>query len=299
MPNQPKRPSSRLGKPTNRKTTVGKSSPRSRMGKSPQSRKRTVAGGKFSHRPYKPRKPKAKKPRTADSILKEARAARKALVQKGSVQPWARQASRRAPAEAPTYQPPARQAFERPKTPPAQAPQSTADHIYQPILQALGNPPVIASGHGQYDSRAEVWVADDFYVIVEADPECVDSFGPEQIGFRYLMTASCFYRESRNPHPHAPHHPILIFTLEHSKMLLHSDPGFFDRLLGKEAKPLSMVVALFTHNARHHFNSVSYDEDFTRGRQRLLGMIRNHLGISEHFDRAGHFTSGQINPAMK
>ena len=269
------------------------------MGKSPKSRKRTVAGGKFSHRPYKPRKPKAKKPRSADSILKEARAARKALVQKGSVQPWARQASRRAPAEAPTYQPTARQAFERPKTPPAQAPLSTANHIYQPILQALGNPPVITSGHGQYDSRPEVWVADDFYVIVEAEPECVDSFGPEQIGFRYLMTASCFYRESRNPHPQAPHHPILIFTLEHSKMLLHSDPGFFDRLLGEEAKPLSMVVALLTYNARHNFNSVSYDEDFTRGRQRLLGMIRNHLGISAHFDRAGHFTSGQINPAMK
>jgi hypothetical protein len=82
-------------------------------------------------------------------------------------------------------------------------------------------------------------------------------------------------------------------------MLLHSDPGFFERLLGEEAKPLSMVVGAFVENTRHHFNSVSYDEDFTRGRQRLLGMIRNHLGISEHFDRAGHFTSGQINPAMK
>lgn len=220
-------------------------------------------------------------------------------MRKGGPRSWARHSLHRAQSGTQPSHPASGQPFAGPKPPPVHAHSNPATRLLQPILQAIGNPPVIASGHGQYDSRAEVWVADDFYVIVEADPECVDSFGPEQIGFRYLMTASCFYRESRNPHPHAPHHPILIFTLEHSKMLLHSDPGFFDRLLGEEAKPLNMVVALFTHSARHHLNSVNYDEDFTRGRQRLLGMIRNHLGISEHFDRAGHFTSGQINPAMK
>ncbi len=271
----------------------------SRMGKSPKSRVRTIDGGKFSHRPYKPRKPKAKKPRSAESILQEARAARKALVQKGSAQACTRQAGSRAAAEAPTYRTPAREVFERPKTPPAQAPQSTANRIYRPILRPLGNPPVIASGRGQHDSRPEVWVADDFYVIVEAEPECVDSFGPKQIGFRYVMTASCFYRESRTPDHQPPHHPILIFTLEHSNMLLHSDPGFFERLLGEEAKPLSMVVGAFVENTRLNFSSVSYDEDFTRGRHRLLGMIRNHLGISAYFDHAGYFTAGQMLPAMK
>ena len=170
MPNQPKRALSRQNSPTNRKRTAGKRSPKASIGKTPKSRERTVSGGKFSHRPYKPRKPKAKKPRSADSILKEARGARKALVQKGCVQAWARQASRRAAAEAPNYQPPARQTFARPKTPTAQADQSNAKGIYQPILRTIGKAPVIASGHGQYDARPEVWAADDFCVIVEAEP---------------------------------------------------------------------------------------------------------------------------------
>jgi hypothetical protein len=280
MPNQPKRPSSRQGKPTNRKTTVGKSSPRSRMGKSPKSRKRTVAGGKFSHRPYKPRKPKAKKPRSADSILKEARAARKSLIRKAGRRPTVKAVSRPSPAI-------------------SRRSQRSSSRIFAPILRAVGNPPIIASGHGQYDARPEVWAADDFYVIVEAEPECAAAFAREQLGFRYVMSASCFYRESRSPHPRAIRHPIAIFTLEHSSMLPHSEPGFFDRLLGEEAKPLSMVVAAFVADARHSLNSVSYDVDFTRGRQRLLAMVRDHVGVRAHFDFFGYLNRGETLPAMK
>ena len=265
MPNQPKRPSSRQGKPTNRKTTVGKSSPRSRMGKSPQSRKRTVAGDKFSHRPYKPRKPKAKKPRSADSILKEARAARKSLIRKASRRPTAKAASR----------------------------------VFVPILKDAGNAPIIASGHGQYDARPEVWAADDFYVIVEAEPECAVPFARAQVGFRYLMSASCFYRESRSPHSGARHHPIAIFTLEHSHMLPHSDPGFFDRLLGEEAKPISMIVGAFIGDIRLNLDSVIFDDNFTNGRRRLLSLVREHVGISPYFDFSGYLNRGETLPVMK
>ena len=250
------------------------------MGKSPKSRKRTVAGGKFSHRPYKPRKPKAKKPRSADSILKEARAARKALIRKASRRPTIK-------------------AVPRPSPTSVHRTKSSANRVFAPILRAIGNAPIIASGRGQYESRPELWAADDFYVIVEAEPECAAAFAREQIGFRYVMSASCFYRESRSPHPRATRHPIAIFTLEHSNMLPHSEPGFFDRLLGEEAKPLSMVVAAFVADARHSLNSVSYDEDFTRGRQRLLAMVRDHVGIRAYFDFFGYLNRGETLPVMK
>ncbi len=250
------------------------------MGKSPQSRKRTVAGDKFSHRPYKPRKPKAKKPRSADSILKEARAARKSLIRKASRRPTAKAASRSSPTI-------------------SRRSQRSSSRVFVPILKDAGNAPIIASGHGQYDARPEVWAADDFYVIVEAEPECAVPFARAQVGFRYLMSASCFYRESRSPHPGARRHPIAIFTLEHSNMLPHSDPGFFDRLLGEEAKPLNMIVGAFIGDVRLSLDSVIFDDNFTNGRRRLLSLVREHVGISPYFDFSGYLNRGETLPVMK
>jgi len=275
MPTKPKRPSSKRSSPASRKSPAKKATAKARS----TGRPRTV-GSKFIHRPYKPRKPKAKKPRSADSILKEARAARKALIRKASRRPTIK-------------------AVPRPSPTSVHRTKSSANRVFAPILRAIGNAPIIASGRGQYESRPEVWAADDFYVIVEAEPECAAAFAREQIGFRYVMSASCFYRESRSPHHGARRHPIAIFTLEHSSMLPHSEPGFFDRLLGEEAKPLSMVVGVFVADARHSLNSVSYDEDFTRGRQRLLAMVRDHVGIRAYFDFYGYLNRGETLPVMK
>lgn len=275
MPTKPKRSSS-----ARRKPAVSKSPGKHDLTKPSQAGKARSAGSKLSHRPYKPRKPKAKKPRSADSILKEARAARKSLIRKASRRPTVKAVSRPSPAI-------------------SRRSQRSSSRIFAPILRAVGNAPIIASGHGQYDARPEVWAADDFYVIVEAEPECAAAFAREQLGFRYVMSASCFYRESRSPHPRATRHPIAIFTLEHSSMLPHSEPGFFDRLLGEEAKPLSMVVAAFVADARHSLNSVSYDEDFTRGRQRLLAMVRDHVGIRAHFNFFDYLNRGETLPVMK
>jgi hypothetical protein len=275
MPNKPKHSSS-----TRRKPAGSKSPGKHDLTKPRQAGKARSAGSKFSHRPYKPRKPTPKKPRSAEAILQEARATRKALIRKASRRPSIKAVSRPSPTG-------------------AAHPKSSASRVFPPLLEAIGNPPVIASGHGQYDARPEVWAADDFYVIVEAEPACVGAFARELIGFRYVMSASCFYRESRSPHPRARRHPIAIFTLEHSKALPHSDPGFFDRLLGEEAKPLSMVVGGFVADARLRFDSVSYDEDFPRGRQRLLAMAREHVGIRPHFDFYGYLTQGEILPAMR
>jgi len=298
MPTKPKRPSSKRGSPT-----AGKSPAKKVTAKPRRTGKPRPAGSKFSHRPYKPRKPKAKKPRSAEAILKEARAARKALVQRGRRRPivraWAMAASSSAQAEPSTYGSTPRPISVSPSPPPALKARSTASRIFEPIIQPVGNAPVIASGHSELDARPEVWVAEDFYAIIEADPEPSSQIPVHLARFRYLMSASCFYRESCNPHPQAPRHPVLICTLEHSDLLPHEEPGFIDRLLGEKAKPINMVVALFTHNARHHFKGVSYDEDFTRGRQRLLGMLRDHLGIRAYFEHAGFFTKGKFNPAMK
>lgn len=275
MPTKPKRSSS-----ARRKSAVSKSPGKHDLTKPRQAGKTRSAGFKSSHRPYKPRKPKAKKPRSADSILKEARATRKSLIRKASRRPTAKTPSRSSPTI-------------------SRRSQRSSSRIFAPILRAVGNAPIIASGHGQYDARPEVWAADDFYVIVEAQPECAAAFAREQIGFRYVMSASCFYRESRSPHPRATRHPIAIFTLEHSNMLPHSEPGFFDRLLGEEAKPISMVVGVFVADARHSLSSVSYDEDFTRGRQRLLAMVRDHVGIRAYFDFCDYLTQGETLPAMR
>lgn len=275
MPTKPKRPSSKRGSPAARKSPAKKVTAKARSTGRPR-----TAGSKFSHRPYKPRKPKPKKPRSAEAILQEARAARKALIRKASRRPTIKAVARPSPTS-------------------THRSKSSANRVFPPILRAIGNPPIIASGHGQYDARPEVWAADDFYVIVEAEPACGAAFAREQIGFRYVMSASCFYRESLSPHPRARRHPIAIFTMEHSNMLPHSDPGFFDRLLGEEAKPLSMVVGAFIADARHSLNSVSYDEDFTRGRQRLLAMVRDHVGIRAHFDFYGYLTRGETLPAMR
>lgn len=275
MPSKPKRPSS-----ARRKPAVSKSPGKHDLTKPRQAGKARSAGSKSSHRPYKPRKPKPKKPRSAEAILQEVRATRKSLIRKANRRPTAKAASRSSPTS-------------------AHRPKNSANRVFAPILRAVGNAPIIASGHGQYDARPEVWAAQDFYVIVEAEPECAAAFAREQIGFRYVMSASCFYRESRSPHPGARHHPIAIFTLEHSSMLPHSQPGFFDRLLGEEAKPISMVVGVFVAEARHSLNSVSYDEDFTRGRQRLLAMVRDHVGIRDYFDFYGYLNRGETLPAMK
>jgi len=275
MPSKPKRPSS-----ARRKPAVSKSPGKHDLTKPRQAGKVRSAGSKSSHRPYKPRKPKPKKPRSAEAILQEVRATRKSLIRKANRRPTAKAASRSSPTS-------------------AHRPKNSANRVFAPILRAVGNAPIIASGHGQYDARPEVWAAQDFYVIVEAEPECAAAFAREQIGFRYVMSASCFYRESRSPHPGARRHPIAIFTLEHSSMLPHSQPGFFDRLLGEEAKPLSMVVGVFVAEARHSLNSVSYDEDFTRGRQRLLAMVRDHVGIRDYFDFYGYLNRGETLPAMK
>lgn len=82
-------------------------------------------------------------------------------------------------------------------------------------------------------------------------------------------------------------------------MLPHSDPGFFERLLGEEAKPLRMAVGVLVADARHSLESVSYDEDFTRSRQRLLAMVRDHLGIRAYFDFFGYLTRGETHPATQ
>jgi|LauGreDrversion4_2_1035121.scaffolds.fasta_scaffold26618_2 hypothetical protein len=275
MPNKPKRSSS-----TRRKPAGSKSPGKHDLTKPRQAGKTRSAGFKSSHRTYKPRKPKAKKPRSADSILKEARATRKSLIRKGSRRPTAKAPS----GSSPTI---------------SRRSQRSSSRIFAPILRAAGNAPIVASGRGQYDERPEVWSADDFYVIVEAEPECAAAFARKQIGFRYLMSASCFYRESRSPHSGARRHPIAIFTLEHSSMLPHSEPGFFDRLLGEEAKPLSMVVGAFIGDVRLSLDSVIFDDNFTNGRRRLLSLVRDHVGISPYFDFSGYLNRGETLPAMK
>ena len=267
------------------------------LAKAREALKRITKGSKFSHRPYKPRKPKAKKPRSAESILQEARAARKALVRKGSTRTWARQASRREPAEAPIYQPPVRQPIVRPTPPPAHAAKSPPSRILPPILRPLGNPPVIGSGHGEQSTPPEVWAAEDFYVIVEASPKCVAPLAKEHFGFRYLVTASCFYRESRKPH--AEPHPLLIFTLEHSALLEHTAPGLLARLVGERAKPVDMAVGMFTPTARLQLGTVDYDDDFIRGKFRLLKLAHHHLGLTAEFTYGGYLTKGNLLPAMR
>lgn len=119
------------------------------------------------------------------------------------------------------------------------------------------------------------------------------------MGFRYVMSASCFYRESRNPHPHAPHQPILIFTLEHSQFLAHEEPGLIGRLLGETHRPLKMLVSSFRADARLMLDSVAYDADFTKGRHRLIALAREHLGLTAYFDHAGYYRRGQLLPAMR
>lgn len=266
----PKLPSSARGKPGARPNPT----------KSSQAKKGLRNRPKSSQRPYKPRKPKSKKPRSAEAILQEARAARKALIRKASRHTTIKTVS-------------------RPSRTSAGHPENSSSRVFPPILRAAGNAPIIASGHGQYDERPEVWAADDFYVIVEAEPECAIPFAGAQIGFRYLMSASCFYRESRSPHSGARHHPIAIFTLEHSHMLPHSDPGFFDRLLGEEAKPISMIVGAFIGDIRLNLDSVIFDDNFTNGRRRLLSLVRDHVGISPYFDFSGYLTKGETLPAMR
>lgn len=155
MPSKPKRSSSARRKPAESKNP-GKHD----LTKPRQATKARSAGSKFSHRPYKPRKPKAKRPRSAEAILQEARATRQALIRQGSRRRSSQMLSRPAAhVVAPVAQPSGR--------------------IFPPILDPLGNPPAIASGRGQYDPRPEVWVADDYYLIVEADPACVNSLAQE------------------------------------------------------------------------------------------------------------------------
>lgn len=275
MPSKPKRSSS-----ARRKPAVSKNPVKHDLTKPRQAGKARSAGSKFSHRPYKPRKPTPKKPRSAEAILQEARATRKSLIRKASRRPTAKTPSRSSPSI-------------------SHRSQRSSSRIFAPILKDAGNAPIIASGRGQYDERPEVWSADDFYVIVEAEPECAVPFARAQIGFRYLMSASCFYRESRSPHSGARRHPIAIFTLEHSHMLPHSDPGFFDRLLGEEAKPISMVVGAFIGNVRLSLDSVMFDDNFTNGRRRLLSLVRDHVGISPYFDFSGYLNQGETLPAMR
>lgn len=258
---------------------------------------RKSGGKKFADRPYKPRKPKARKPRSAEAILKEARETRKKLISKGKSLTKKRPSLFTSTVAYSHAEPAHHTPLAHLKK--TNACVSTASHVFEPIVEVIGNGPVIASGHGQFDCRPEVWAADDFYVILEANPEPSSKLPVHLIGFRYLMSASCFYRESRNPHRHPHPRPIMIYTLEHSAVLAHDRPGFFGQLLGEKAKPINMIVGLFLNNLRTQLPGVSYDEDFTRGRQRLLALVRERLGISAYFDHAGHFNRGQLLPAMR
>jgi hypothetical protein len=294
MTSASKRPRSK--QPPHAKGNRRRKQPLAKTGKTASGK---AQGRKFALRPYKPRKRKAAKGRSADAILRSARAEKAALVKRGSARPpkrtWTSLAYASDRNELPAY----RSAYQQSTPMPAKPPRSTARAIFAPIIDPVGNGPVIASGHGQFDARPEVWSADDFFVILEANPEPSSKLPVHLIGFRYLMSASCFYRASRNPYPHPHPRPIMIYTLEHSAVLAHDRPGFFGQLLGEKAKPINMIVGLFLNNLRTQLPGVSYDEDFTRGRQRLLALVRERLGISAYFDHAGYFNRGQLLPAMR
>jgi hypothetical protein len=162
------------------------------------------------------------------------------------------------------------------------------------MKDTAGNPPAIGTGHGRVRPEPEIWFNEDYYVILEAKPDCFHGRTPEQIklGFAlsYVMTATCFYRLGSNPHMPPKNLPLFIYTLETSTALPHRRPGILGMMLGEKPEPLEMVVGRFSHMCRSFIDRIEYDGDFTTNARLLLNLCRKETGNSGLFCFAGNYT---------